>query len=276
MQPIAQLAGVAPRLIGIFTDIDDTLTESGALVPAAYAEMVRAKSAGLRVVAVTGRPAGWAEVLAATWPLDAVVAENGAVAVLRSPGGAAGGHPRLTREFYGDAAERAGFRLRLDEIAAAVARRMPEVCAADDQWLRRCDLAFDIGEFHHLPSDRIAALRQLIESMGARTLTSTVHLHAFFGEHDKAKMLARVSERLWGERLAPHRDRYLFVGDSPNDQAAFSYFPNAAGPANVARYAAELDPPPAYVASLPGGRGFAEIVRLVMDHRDSPQDPGKH
>ena len=35
--------------------------------------------AGLRLVAVTGRPSGWGEVIARQWPIDGAVTENGAV-----------------------------------------------------------------------------------------------------------------------------------------------------------------------------------------------------
>ena len=69
MKSYRELAPVAARLRGIFCDVDDTLTHGGVLVPAAYDAIARATAAGVYVVAVTGRPAGWAEVFACTWPL---------------------------------------------------------------------------------------------------------------------------------------------------------------------------------------------------------------
>src|SRR5437879_4344853 len=86
MKSYRELSPLAARLDGIFCDVDDTLTHAGTLVPAAYDAVARAAAAGLRVVAVTGRPAGWAEVFACTWPLAGAIAENGSFAVRRHGG----------------------------------------------------------------------------------------------------------------------------------------------------------------------------------------------
>jgi HAD superfamily hydrolase (TIGR01484 family) len=247
----------AGPLRGIFSDVDDTLTHEGVLVPAAYSALARAKALGLRVALVTGRPAGWADVLGSTWPVDAVVAENGAVAVHRDG-------RRLSRHYYLGEAERRDARDRLAAIREEVARRLPQVGVTDDQWLRACDLTFDIDEHASLPAPLVTELRSLVESLGARVLTSTIHLHAFFGAYDKAKMLVRLAAALWDEDLGQTRAEYLFVGDSPNDQACFSFFPFSAGPSNVTRFRELLAPGPGFIASAPGGHGFAEIVDAVL------------
>jgi HAD superfamily hydrolase (TIGR01484 family) len=260
MKSFRELAPLAPRLRGIFCDVDDTLTHGGTLVPAAYDAIARAAAAGLRVVAVTGRPAGWAEVFACTWPLTAAVAENGAFAV-RSVGRAV---ERLT---WDDAATCAAQRRQLDALAQTILREVPGARLADDQWLRRCDLAFDIGETRALDRATVDAIAARIRAAGARTVASSVHAHAFFGDHDKAKMCARLAETWWNEDLAATRGDYLFVGDSPNDQACFAWFPVAAGVANVRSYLAELAPPPGFVADAEGGFGFAEIVDLLLSRR---------
>ena len=70
------------RVTGVLTDIDDTLTTAGAITPDALAALGALKAAGLSVIAVTGRPSGWSEPFALEWPVDAIVAENGAVAFL--------------------------------------------------------------------------------------------------------------------------------------------------------------------------------------------------
>ena len=71
---------------GVLTDIDDTLTTDGAITPDALAALEALRAAGLPVIAITGRPAGWSEPFARTWPLSAIVAENGAVALARQGG----------------------------------------------------------------------------------------------------------------------------------------------------------------------------------------------
>lgn len=260
MRSYRELASIAPRLRGIFCDVDDTLTHRGRLVPAAYDAIARAAAAGLHVVAVTGRPAGWAEVFACTWPLDGAIAENGAFAV-RMVGRA------VERTTWDDADTCRAQGEKLQALAGEIVRDIPGARLADDQWLRRCDVAFDIGETQQLPRATVDAICDRIRAAGARCTTSSVHAHAFFGDHDKAAMCARVARAWWNEELDAARDRYLFVGDSPNDQPCFSYFPVAAGVANVRKYLDRLAPAPAYVADGEGGHGFAEIVDVVLAAR---------
>lgn len=259
MRPLADLAPHATGLRGVFSDIDDTLTHDGAVVPDAYAALVRARAAGLRVVLVTGRPAGWAEVLASLWPVDAAIAENGGIAYLRRG-------RRLERLHFAPGDPTADAR-RLTELAADVLGRFPYARRSDDGGLRITDVAFDVGETQHLPPDQIDALTARCRELGARTLVSSVHAHAFFHAADKALMSARVAHALWGEAPAEVADHYAFVGDSPNDQAAFGFFTASIGVANVARYAAVLRPPPRYVTPSPGGHGFAEVIDAILDAR---------
>ena len=260
MKSYRELAALAPRLRGIFCDVDDTLTHGGVLVPAAYEAIARATEAGLRVVAVTGRPAGWAEVLASTWPIAGAVAENGAFAVRRAG-------KTTERMTWDDAPTCVSQQQRLRALASEILRDIPEARLSDDQWLRRCDFAFDIGETHTLPPATVEAICARIRAAGARCITSSVHAHAFFGDHDKAAMCVRAARHWWQLDLDATRDDYLFVGDSPNDQPCFAYFPVAAGVANVRRYLDRLDPPPSYVADSEGGVGFAEITNLVVGNR---------
>jgi HAD superfamily hydrolase (TIGR01484 family) len=252
MRPISELAGHAAQLRGIFSDIDDTLTHDGALVPEAYAALVRAKEAGLRIVLVTGRPAGWAEVLANIWPVDAAIAENGGIAYLKRG-------RRLERLYYapGDPAEE---QRRLAALCDEVLRTVPVARRTDDANLRATDIAFDIGEALHLAPAEIDQITSRLRELGARTLVSSVHAHGCFHEADKAKMSARVAEVLWGEAPAEVAGHYAFIGDSPNDQAAFAFFETAIGVANVARYADVLRPPP-------GGHGFAEALDVILAAR---------
>ncbi len=262
MKPARELAAVAARLDGIFCDVDDTNTHGGVLVPAAYDAIARATAAGLRVVAVTGRPAGWAEVFACTWPLAGAVAENGAFAV-RKLGRS------VERMTWDDADTCSAQGAKLRALADAIVRDVPGARLADDQWLRRCDVAFDIGETQTLDRATVDAICARIRAAGARCITSSVHAHAFYGEHDKAAMCARAARAWWGLELDGARERWLFVGDSLNDQPCFAYFPVAAGVANVRRYLDRLAPPPAYVADGEGGFGFAEIVDVILRSRNA-------
>jgi len=256
MRPVAELVHHSAGLRGVFSDVDDTLTHGGVVVPEAYAALARARAAGLRVVLVTGRPAGWAEVLASLWPVDAAIAENGGIAYLKRDG-------RLERVYFapGDPADDAR---RLAALADDILRTFAFARRSDDCTLRVTDVAFDVGETQHLAAAEIDAITARCRELGARTLVSSVHAHACFHAADKAQMAARVAGVLWGDAPADVAARYAFVGDSPNDQAAFGFFTASIGVANVARYAATLAPPPRYVTPSPHGRGFAEAIETIL------------
>ena len=255
MLPIAQLT-LSSAVRGVFTDVDDTLTHGGVVVPEAYAAIARARAAGLRVVLVTGRPAGWAEVLASVWPVDAAIAENGGVAYYKRDG-------RMNRLYFdpGDPADNAA---RLAAVAEEVLRVFAFARRSDDMTLRITDVAFDVGEFQKLAPGQIEAIVAHCRSLGARTLVSSVHAHACFHSADKARMAARIAEVLWGESAEEAAAHYAFIGDSPNDQAAFAFFATSIGVANVARYVPQLDPAPRYVTAASCGLGFAEAIDALL------------
>lgn len=257
MRPVTDLR--AGELRGVFSDIDDTLTHEGAVELDAYAALVRARAAGLRIVLVTGRPAGWAEVLASVWPVDAAIAENGGIAYVR--------RGRAIERVYFERTDPADDAARLAQLSAQILRELPFARPSDDSGLRITDIAFDIGETQHLPAAQVEMITTRLRELGARTLVSSVHAHACFHGADKALMSARIAALLWGERSEDVAAHYAFVGDSPNDQAAFAFFDASIGVANVRRYAAALQPPPRYVTEASNGRGFAEAIDVILRGR---------
>jgi HAD superfamily hydrolase (TIGR01484 family) len=258
VRPIAELGtGIARSIEGVVFDVDDTLTRGGVVEEAAYAALFRLAAAGLRRIAVTGRPLGWAEVIATTWPVDLAVGENGAGWCWREG--------RLVREgtFGG------GDRAMLDRVRAAVRARMPGVREALDASLRRHDVAFDVGEAARLGEGEIARLRAIIEGEGARCVVSTVHAHAMPGVWDKAEGTVRAAGEVLSVDRERLRSRFLFVGDSGNDAPAFAFFQHAAGVANVREHLGSLGRPPAWIASRDRGAGFAEIVAALLERRSA-------
>src|SRR5687768_14695066 len=111
MKPLAEL--VARGVRALLVDIDDTLSTDGKLTAEAYAALERLHLAGLRVVPVTGRPAGWCDHIARMWPVDAVVGENGAFYFFHEGG-------RLRKQFQDNLESRMQKRGRLDTIAAQI------------------------------------------------------------------------------------------------------------------------------------------------------------
>jgi HAD superfamily hydrolase (TIGR01484 family) len=261
VRPIRELDPVLCRnLAGVVFDIDDTITDHGLLTDAAYRALWELSRAGLTLIAVTGRPLGWCDVLARLWPVAAAVGENGGGWVIRDGAGVLEG-------YFDDAAARARQQEKLTVLAQTVKTALPELRLAGDQRHRRVDLAFDVGEEVRLPPEQIARVVELIHAAGARSLVSSVHAHAFFGAHDKATGAAAAVKAVLGRDLGAERERWLFAGDSGNDAPAFAYFPLSAGVANVRGHLGRLPVPPAFVAEAERGAGFAEIAATVLRAR---------
>ncbi len=261
MRPIEDLtAEEATRLEGLFFDLDDTVLSHGVLGRAAYEALWNMHDAGLKLVAVTGRPSGWAEVIVRQWPIHGAVAENGAMAVVRDGRGV---------KVFPEVSDEASLArcARLEALTKAVADAMPHVHLADDVRARRSDLAWDIGETVTLAEHEIAALTSLVQGHGARTTRSSVHLHASFERDDKASGALRFAQERFG--TSPGRAVYTwgFAGDSGNDAPCFNALSMTFGVANVRLAMARLSVPPRYVANLERGDGFAEIARVILQKR---------
>ena len=264
MHPLSALSAAACRSIrGVFSDIDDTLSTSGRITSEAYAAMERLHSAGLLMIPITGRPAGWCDHIARMWPVDAVVGENGALYMRHDD--LAG---RLRKRYALNEEERRVGRERLQRIAERILREVPGCALASDQPYRECDLAIDYCEDVPplLPAevDRILALMRE-EEMTARI--SSIHVNGWFGNFDKLAMTRRLLREEFGVDLEARRAEYVFVGDSPNDASMFEFFPCSVGVANVRRFADRIATPPAYVTQREDGAGFVELVEKLLAAR---------
>lgn len=259
-RPILEMTpGEARRVEGVLFDVDDTMTRDGVLEVEAYEALFRLRAAGLSRVAVTGRPLGWSDVIAATWPVDCALGENGA--------GWAWRERRALRRgtFTSDATERAREIEALARARARVARELPDVRESADSLTRRCDVSFDVGEAVTLDAPTRARLASIIEEEGLRVTTSSIHCHAVPGPWDKALGGVRALRSVLGVEEERARSAWLFVGDSGNDLEAFRFFEMSAGPANVLDHA--LPVVPRWVATKDRGRGFAEIVDVLLTRR---------
>jgi HAD superfamily hydrolase (TIGR01484 family) len=248
------------RVVGVMTDIDDTLTRDGAIEPAALDALHRLAAAGLPVIAITGRPVGWSRPFAATWPVAAIVAENGAVALLRE-GGA------LRTEYAQDATTRATNALRLRATAARVLREVPGATLARDSPGRETDIAIDHAEFAHLPAGAIAQVVAVMQAEGLTATVSSIHINGWIGSHSKWTAAQWMVQHLYGRDLQAEIDRWVYVGDSTNDQLMFEHFPLAVGVANLRRFAAALRVWPAWLTRAERGAGFAEVAQALLAAR---------
>ena len=251
--PHAALASV----VGVLTDIDDTLTTGGAITPDALDALARLKAAGLPVIAVTGRSMGWSRPFALAWPLDAIVAENGAIALFREAGG-------LTTEYAQDAATRAHNAVRLDEVAQRVLRAVPGSRLARDSPGRVTDIAIDHAEFARLDATQVRDIVGLLREEGLHASVSSIHINGWIGGHNKLSGARWIVQRRLGRDLDQEMGRWIYVGDSSNDQLMFEHFPLGVGVANLMRFAAELRCWPAYLTGAERGAGFTEVADAVL------------
>jgi len=267
MLPIEMLAADLPAdLIGVFTDIDDTLTTDGSLAADVYASLERLQRLGLAVVPVTGRPAGWCDMIARFWPVDGVIGENGAFAFRYDRT-----RRRMLRTFAADAATRATQRLRLEELAGEIVRNVAGTALAADQRYREADVAVDFAEdVPPLESEAIDEIVAAFESAGATAKVSSIHVNAWFGSYDKLTMARRFAADVLDCDLERENARFVFVGDSPNDEPMFAFFQNACGVGSVRAFAHRIAHLPRFITTAAGGDGFLEVVRAIERARTKP------
>jgi HAD superfamily hydrolase (TIGR01484 family) len=264
MQPLSDFPLAARRAVrGVLTDIDDTLTTGGRLTAQAYSAMERLHNAGLLVIPVTGRPAGWCDHIARMWPVDGVVGENGAF-YFRYDHAAR----YMQRHFSDDAVTRARNRERLAATGREILAAVPGAAIAADQQYRETDLAIDFCEdVPRLPQAAVDRIVALMENRGLTAKVSSIHVNGWFGAYDKLSMARIMMRACFGIDLDAERERHVFVGDSPNDAPMFAHFPHAIGVANVRDFAGRLAHEPAYVATLRGGAGFSEAADAILTAR---------
>jgi HAD superfamily hydrolase (TIGR01484 family) len=252
---------------GVFTDIDDTLTTHGDITADALDALAALRAAGLTVIAITGRPVGWSEPKARAWPVDAIVAENGAVALVSDKNGqvpASEGHSLLSKLYQLDAATRQAQTQRLRQAAARVLREVPGVTLARDSAGRETDIAFDHAEFAALQPAQIDAIEAVLHAEGLHTTRSSIHTHGAVNACDKWTGAVWAVRTLLGRDLAGELDHWVAVGDSGNDEAMFRHFRHSVGVANIRLAAPRMQAFPRYVTTGERGAGFAELSQTLL------------
>ncbi len=259
----------AKNLEGVLFDIDDTFTTRGKIPASAYQALWALKASGLKIVPITGRPAGWCDLIARMWPVDAVVGENGAFYFwLDERAG------MLKRRFLDPAPIRREKQARLKQIEQEVIQSVPGSAVASDQPYRETDLAIDFCEdVKPLDWQAIDRIGEIFKKHGATSKVSSIHVNGWFGDYNKLGMTKAMARELWGMDLDATRRRFLFCGDSPNDEPMFQFFPCTAGVGNVLRFIERMHHLPTFVAEYEGGEGFAQIVETVLSLRASLPRP---
>jgi HAD superfamily hydrolase (TIGR01484 family) len=264
MQELASLPDSRAAAVRIvLTDIDDTLTTEGRLPAEAYHALERLEAAGIQVIPITGRPAGWCDHIARMWPVKAVVGENGAFYYAYDRQAR-----RMKTHYWADAPTRAANRERLNAIRDRVLREVPGTAVASDQDYRVADLAIDFCEdVPALPDAAVSRIVAVFEEAGAQAKVSSIHVNGWFGDYNKLSMTRTLFQREWGVDIEQCLNGCLFIGDSPNDEPMFEFFPISVGVANIQAQLHRLTHQPAYVASRHGGGGFVEMAQRLLQAR---------
>ena len=261
MHPLARFPVEARRAMrGVLFDVDDTLTTDGVLTAEAYAAMERLHDAGLIVIPITGRPAGWCDHIARMWPVDGIVGENGALYFRYDR------ERHTMRRRYLDRPEsRELSRARLKSVADDILRTVPGAAIAADQNYRETDLAIDFCEdVARLGDASVAKIVSIMQAHGLTAKVSSIHVNGWFGNYDKLTMTRHLLSECHGIDLEAERARFTFIGDSPNDAPMFEYLPHTIGVENVRDFAAQMTHAPSYVTLHRSGKGFREAADCIL------------
>jgi hypothetical protein len=261
MKPIEKIPETIKNTIRyVLADIDDTLTLDGRLPAVVFAAMEGLKKAGICMIPITGRPAGWCDHIARMWPVDGVVGENGAFYFCYDIQ-----QRKMRRRYFKTEQQRAADHKKLENIKREILDKIPGCRVSADQHYREADLAIDYCEdVTPLSMKDIDRIVELFEKAGARAKISSIHVNGWFGEYDKLTMTRLLFAEVFEEDLAAVKKDVIFIGDSPNDVPMFQFFPQSVGVANILRFEEKILHKPAWVTQQEGGYGFAEMVDLIL------------
>ncbi len=244
----------------VLTDIDDTLTIDGQLPAIAYDALEKLHNSGIKVVPITGRPAGWCDHIARMWPVDGIVGENGAFYFYYQRK-----QRKMVRGYWKSTQKRRQDRIRLNKLRDRILKEVPGALVASDQAYREADLAIDFREdVPALPMVEVEKIAAIFREAGANAKISSIHVNGWFGNYDKLSMTRVMFREIFKKDLEAIKEIVIFSGDSPNDAPMFDYFPNSVGVANIAQFKDRLSSKPAWITSKPAGYGFAELADMLL------------
>ena len=244
----------------LFTDVDDTLTTGGRLLPETYLALCRLAESGINIIPVTGGCAGWCDQIIRTWPVKAVIGEGGAFYAERTAPQTVAWH-----FWENEAKHRRDQQAILDTVAALELDFEPKL--ATDQAFRFVDVAVDYNQQESLTPEQVKAIHDPLVAQGFSVRQSSIHINIWLGEFDKSTMSLRVGQELLGLDRGALQKRAVFIGDAPNDESMFRNFPMSVGVANIRKHLPVMTHQPAAIASQPSGLGFAEMAEVWLQHR---------
>lgn len=242
----------------LFTDIDDTLTLHGKLPANSYKSLWELYNHGIKIIPITGRPAGWCEMIARMWPVHGIIGENGAFYFSYQ-------NKKMKRKFALDEKLIQTNRKKLDELSVKVLNEVPGTALASDQFTRLMDIAIDFCEdVAPLNNFEIQKIVDICESAGTTAKVSSIHVNAWYGSYDKLSMCKSYCENEFNFELNKYQDKICFIGDSPNDEPMFSYFENSVAVSNIQAFLDQLQYKPKFICPSEGANGFVELACHIL------------
>lgn len=247
-----------PAIEFIFCDIDDTITEHGKLPANSYQALWDLKEKGIHVIPVTGRPAGWCEMIARFWPVSGVIGENGALYYRYVDG-------KMKRHYMLKDAQIQKNRKKLDAVGKEILKKVKGSAISSDQFCRIFDLAVDFCEdVKPLPQKKIDQIVQIFKKHKATAKVSSIHVNGWFGNYDKLSMCKEFMKREFKTNISHANNVCAFIGDSPNDEPMFEFFENSFAVYNITKFLNTLEHKPEYITLSEGATGFVEFAQKVM------------
>ncbi|HEY9697430.1 MAG TPA: HAD family hydrolase [Trichocoleus sp.] len=250
-QALNLLSPQAIRLIA--TDMDGTLTRSGKFTSALLQALLDLKQAGIPVVIVTGRSAGWVSGIVSYLPVAGAIAENGGLFYAANDP-----EPKLLVSI----AEMAIHRQKLAQLFYELQSEVPQIQESADNCFRITDWTFDV---QGLSAAQLEQLSDRCHQQGWSFTYSTVQCHLKSMGQDKAPGLEWVLQHHF-PTLNPRQ--ILTVGDSPNDESLFDpdRFPHSVGVANIQHYLDRLAHQPTYITQAAEADGFCELACFLLEN----------
>lgn len=250
----------------VLSDIDDTITTDGELPWQTLYAMEMLRDVGVRVILVTGRPAGWCDMVARFFPVAGVIGENGALYYSKDRD-----NRRILRLYDQSAEDGLQNRENLRATADALIAAHGGLRIASDQAFRLFDVAVDYAEDGVL--DEPATLDEILaafDDIGATAKVSSIHVNAWFGAFSKESMILRVIRDVLALDEKEAQTKLCYVGDSPNDEPAFRLLRNSIGVSNIEEHYSRLQNPPAVVLQRPSALGFLDLCSYIHALKGGP------
>jgi HAD superfamily hydrolase (TIGR01484 family) len=265
---------IPSRLYGVLTDVDGTLTLHGQLRASTYEALWSLHHSGLKIIPVTGRSAAWGHMMLHQWPIDAVIAESGGLAMWRvNKSGELVTADQLDRQafqleiqYFGDISARKD----LVSLAEQWMPHYPPLCWASDQSQRLVDVAIDWNEQVKAPRDVVTRFIEQCQKQGYRARASNVHINAWAGEFDKASSSLNLLKKLFDHDRHRAQSSWFFVGDAPNDESMFANFPHHVAVQGPEHFQGHVEQMPKRFSSAKASAGFEAWAQAIQRAIRSP------